>query len=92
MSHNQKISLLIAIILFVIVGLFPNYNKVFTLSDKPKIYKHAGRHSLLNPPPEEEGFMSHHIDYRRLFLEWTLIIFPTATVFFIFNNKEKNRT
>jgi|SRR5699024_10137765 len=103
MNRKQKILLLVSVILFITAGLYPNWLKKYEDYEPYRTYSEPiGRHLIFSPPPTPNSDVISFIKSRltsftfinitRLLIEWAIIVFPTAVLFFIFKTtEEKNK-
>jgi len=86
MNIPQKVVVVVSIILFLIAGLFPNFNWV-TVTEGEPTYSDKGKSFLFLPPTDNRSYPSYQIDYRRIMLEWTLISVPAVLLFVVLKRK-----
>lgn len=90
MNKNQKIVIMIGLIVIVLMGVVPPWVYTFSLQGSRSKYS-AGYSPIVSPPPRQADHPAYGVslDISRLLMQWALVGMVAGGLVLIFKEKDQ---
>lgn len=78
LQKSQRQILIVGIVLFVLIGLFPPWVRTLSRPGAPKAYMSVHHKFILAPPGYDSSYNGVQVDVTRLVVEWLTIVVITG--------------